>query len=169
MQFVAKALLGGVAILSLAACTAVQNQRGYVAEPMAYESIVIGQDNKLTVGQKLGNPSIGGTFDNATGGEDTWYYISSFDVQAAFFPVQSEERDILAIKFTPEGQVASLERYGLEDGRVVNYVDRETPTRGRDLTILQQIFNAVPGNIGGNQGQIGQQNPGGGTGAPPPF
>jgi hypothetical protein len=36
------------------------------------------------------------------------------------------------------------------------------------MTFLQQIFNAVPGNIGGNQNQIPQQNPGG-TGIPPPF
>ena len=165
MHRIAKALVGGAAILAVPACTAVQNQRGYVPEPMALDGIVVGEDTKATVGEKLGTPTIDATFD-----DNTWYYVSSYDVQAAFFPVQSVERDILAVKFSPEGQVASVERYDLEDGRVVDYVDRETPTRGRDLTILQQIFNAVPGNIGGGQqGQIGEQNPGGGTGAPPPL
>jgi outer membrane protein assembly factor BamE (lipoprotein component of BamABCDE complex) len=163
MHLTAKALFVGMVVCTLPACTAVQNQRGYVPETPIMESIVIGEDSKASVSQKLGNPTINASFD-----DDTWYYISSFDVQAAFFPSQSLEREIYAVKFTPEGQVASIDLYGLEDGRSVDYVERETPTRGRDMTFLQQIFNAVPGNIGGNQNQIPQQNPGG-TGIPPPF
>ena len=163
MQFQAKMLLVGAVIFAFPACTAVQNQRGYVPEAPIMESIVVGEDTKVSVTQKLGNPTVQASFD-----ENTWYYISSFDVQAAFFPTQSLEREIYAVKFSPEGQVASIDHYGLEDGRNVDYVERETPVRGRDLTILQQIFNAVPGNIGGNQNQIPQQNPGG-TGIPPPF
>lgn len=159
----AKMLLAGTVIFALPACTAVQNQRGYVPETPIMESIVIGEDTKVSVTQKLGNPTVQASFD-----ENTWYYISSFDVQAAFFPTQSLEREIYEVKFSPEGQVASIDHYDLEDGRSVDYVERETPVRGRDMTFLQQIFNAVPGNIGGNQNQIPQQNPGG-TGIPPPF
>lgn len=163
MHLTAKALFVGAAVLALPACTAVQNQRGYVPETPIMESIVVGEDTKVSVSQKLGNPTLNAAFD-----DNTWYYISSFDVQAAFFPSQSLEREIYAVEFSPEGQVASIDLYDLEDSRAVDYVDRETPTRGRDMTILQQIFNAVPGNIGGNQNQIPQQNPGG-TGIPPPF
>ncbi len=164
MRRTVTALILGTAIIVLPACTAVQNTRGYVPESPVADNIVVGEDNKVSVSQKLGNPTLESTFD-----DDTWYYISSYDVQAAFFPMQTTERDIYAVRFTPEGQVASIEQYGMDDARVVDYVDRETPTRGREMTILQQIFNAVPGNIGGGQGQIPQQNPGGGTGAPPPF
>ena len=163
MHPIAKTLYLSVAILSLPACAAVQNQRGYVPEMPIMDNIVVGEDTKASVSQKLGNPTLNGAFDDST-----WYYVSSFDVQAAFFPSQSLEREIYAVQFTPEGQVASVDVLGLEDGREVDYVARETPTNGRDMTILQQIFNAVPGNIGGNQNQIPQQNPGG-TGIPPPF
>ncbi|MEE8438948.1 MAG: outer membrane protein assembly factor BamE [Micropepsaceae bacterium] len=163
MHPVAKMLFVSAVVFSLPACTAVTNQRGYVPETPVLESIVIGEDTRVSVSQKLGNPTLNGTFD-----DNTWYYVSSFDVQAAFFPTQSLEREIYAVEFTPEGQVASIEVLGLDDGRTVDYVTRETPTSGRDLTFLQQIFNAVPGNIGAGQNQIPGQNPGG-TGIPPPF
>lgn len=164
MHRVATALLIGTTLFGLPACTAVTAQRGYVPEDPITDTIVVGEDTKATVTQKLGNPTIDATFD-----ENTWYYISSYDVQAAFFPMQTTERDIYAVQFSPEGQVASIQHFGMDDARVVDFVARETPTRGREMNLLQQIFNAVPGNIGGNQGQIPQQNPGGGTGQPPPF
>lgn len=158
------ALLIGTALFALPACTAVTAQRGYVPEMPIPDNIVVGEDTKATVTQKLGSPTIDATFD-----DNTWYYISSSDVQAAFFPMQTTDQSIYAVQFSPEGQVASIQHYGMDAARSVDFSDRETPTRGRELTLLQQIFNAVPGNIGGGQGQIPQQNPGGGTGAPPPF
>jgi outer membrane protein assembly factor BamE (lipoprotein component of BamABCDE complex) len=164
MHRVANLLLIGTTLLGLPACTAVTAQRGYVPETPIVDTIVLGEDTKASVSQKLGSPTINATFD-----DDTWYYVSSSDVQAAFFPMQTTTQDIYAVQFSPEGQVASIEHYGMDDARSVDFVGRETPTRGREMTLLQQIFNAVPGNIGGNQGQIPQQNPGGGTGQPPPF
>jgi outer membrane protein assembly factor BamE (lipoprotein component of BamABCDE complex) len=159
MRRVTRALFTGAALLALAACAAVENQRGYVPDQQALQSIAVGTDNKISVSQKLGNPTVAGTFSN-----DIWYYVSSHDVQTAFFAPHSTERNIVAIEFA-NGQVASIKRYGLADGRVVDYASRETPTRGRDLSILQQIFNAVPGNVGQAQ-QTMEQQPGGGVPGP---
>ena len=75
-------------------------------------------------------------------------HFSAREEQEAFFPPVVTDRHILAIEFTPQGQVANIRHYGLQDGRVVDYVTRETPTRGKELTILQQMFNAVPGVTG---------------------
>lgn len=148
-----RVLVAGTALLA-SACAAVENNRGYVPDTDALASVAVGTDTKQTVAQKLGNPSAMATFSN-----DTWYYVSSHDVQTAFFATRSTDRNIVAIAFAQNGQVASVKHYGLEDGRVVDYQSRETPTRGRDLTILQQIFNAVPGNVGVPQ-QTQEQNPG---------
>lgn len=143
MRFVARAGASVLLLAGLAACTAVESKRGYVADPQALASVVVGTDTKETVATKLGSPSMASTF-----GDDVWYYYSSFDVQSAFFAPYSQDRDILAIEFKKTGEVADVRHYGLEDGRAVDFVSRETPTRGRDQSILQQIFNAVPGNIG---------------------
>jgi outer membrane protein assembly factor BamE (lipoprotein component of BamABCDE complex) len=143
-----------LAAAALSACTAVVTQRGYVPDPQAVASITVGADTKPTVAQKLGNPSTQATF-----GGDTWYYISAKEEQQAFFPPQVTDRQILAVEFNAQGQVANVRRYGLQDGRIVNYVSRETPTRGKELTILQQLFNAVPGVSGAQGAQPGQQGP----------
>jgi hypothetical protein len=55
--------------------------------------------------------------------------------------------------------VTGLTHYGLKDGNVVAFESRETPAKGRELTFLQQLFNATPGVP---IGTTGDQGPGGG-------
>ena len=153
------AWLGGVAML--AGCAAVQNQRGYVPDMQAMQSVQIGTDTKETVSKKLGNPTTVATFSS-----DTWYYISAHVEQNAFFAPRPTERNIVAVEFAKDGKVADMHKYSLADGRVVDFVGRETPTRGREMTLIQQIFNAVPGQIG--QSAPTQTTPGGGQAPPIP-
>jgi len=47
-----------------------------------------------------------------------------------------------AVEFTGEGKVSDVHKFTLADGRVVDFQSRETPSRGRTLTIIQQFFNA---------------------------
>jgi outer membrane protein assembly factor BamE (lipoprotein component of BamABCDE complex) len=56
------------------------------------------------------------------------------------------ERQVVAIRFDASDRVESFAHYGLEDGRIVNFSSRETPTRGREMSILEQMFSNV-GNI----------------------
>jgi outer membrane protein assembly factor BamE (lipoprotein component of BamABCDE complex) len=150
--------LAGAALLG--ACAAVENQRGYVPDMQALSSIEVGMDTKDTVSKKLGDPSTAATF-----GSDVWYYISSHVEQNAFFAPRATERNIVAVEFAKDGKVTDVHKYTLADGRVVDFVSRQTPTRGRELSLIQQIFNAVPGQIG--QSAPADQVPGGGM--PPPI
>ena len=96
--------------------------------------------------------------------EDTWYYINSVRQRYAYLRPQIEDRTVTAIEFNADGQVTKVAEYGLEDGVPVNYVDRKTPTRGRELSVLEQIFGTIgrlptdriggntPGNSGGGGG-----------------
>jgi outer membrane protein assembly factor BamE (lipoprotein component of BamABCDE complex) len=147
---------------AIAACAPVENQRGYVPDAEAVASVKVGMDTKDTVSKKLGDPSTAATF-----GGDTWYYISAHVEQNAFFAPRPTERNILAIQFDKSGKVMDMHKYTLADGHVVDFESRETPVRGREQTLLQQIFNAVPGRIG--QPGPTDQNPGNpGPGGPPP-
>ena len=152
-------LLAGFA--TLGACAPVENQRGYVPDQEAVSSIQVGMDTKDTISKKLGDPTTAATFGN-----DVWYYISSHVQQNAFFAPRATERNILAVEFTKDGKVTDVHKYTLADGRVVDFVSRETPTRGRELTLIQQIFNAVPGQIG--QSAPTEATPGGGNAPPIP-
>jgi outer membrane protein assembly factor BamE (lipoprotein component of BamABCDE complex) len=145
-------------VVLAAGCTPVVSQRGYLENLDAEAGVAVGTDSKTTIEKKLGDPSLQAAFDS-----DAWYYVSSIEKQVAFFSPSIKSRHILAVYFDKDGKVTDMKHYGLEDGHVVAFETRTTPTRGRELTFLQQLFNATPGVPGaGNQDQ--EQNPGGGGG-----
>ena len=148
------AIFLGVAALAVA-CAPVTNTRGYVTDPELESSIKPGADTKQSIQDRLGYASTTATF----GGDNTWYYISYREKQVAFFNPTVLERKILAVSFDPEGKVTGLRRYGLEQGRVINFESRETPARGRELTFLQQLLNA---RAGADTQPTQDVNPGGG-------
>jgi outer membrane protein assembly factor BamE (lipoprotein component of BamABCDE complex) len=147
-----------VGVLAAAGCTPVISQRGYLADPANESALKENKDTKTTVQARLGYPSTQATF-----GGDAWYYISSTEKRVAFFEPRVISRSILAVYFDKDGKVSDLKHFGLKDGHVVDFETRETVTRGREMTFLQQLVNATPGvPIGGDQ----QQNPGGGGPGP---
>ena len=48
------------------------------------------------------------------------------------------------IKFDDDQVVSTVEHYTIEDGLTIDPVSRKTPTVGKELTFLQQLF----GNVG---------------------
>jgi outer membrane protein assembly factor BamE (lipoprotein component of BamABCDE complex) len=152
-------------VLTLAAilvmgCTPVTNTRGYLPDPDAEAAIGVGKDTKTSVQQRLGFPSTEATFN-----ADAWYYISSVEKEIAFFRPTVQSRAILAVYFDKDGKVTDIKHYSLRDGHVVAFETRETPTKGKELTFLQQLFNATPGVP--LSGGTNNPNPGGGGSGPP--
>ena len=132
-----------LAVTLLGACNPVLRTHGYIptdqAKPQEVQAEV---DNKASVLSRLGNPSVEGTF-NEDVGTDTWYYINSVRERQAYLKPKVQERTITAITFNEDGDVEKVAEYGIEDGRYVNYKDRETPTRGKELSVLEQIFGSI--------------------------
>ena len=65
--------------------------------------------------------------------------------RVAFKQPEVVARNVTAITFNKDSeQVESVNNYTLKDGKVIAFNGRETPTRGRELTILEQIL----GNVG---------------------
>src|ERR1700731_3698226 len=154
-------LLSTAACLVVMACTPVVDQRGYLPDPELESKIAVGDDTKTTIQQRLGYPSTEATFGNTAAGSDAWYYISSVEKTVAFFTPTVEKRAILAVYFDKDGKVTDLKHYSLKDGHVVGFESRTTPAKGREMTFLQQLFNATPGVPIGTLSPNGQ-TPGGG-------
>jgi outer membrane protein assembly factor BamE (lipoprotein component of BamABCDE complex) len=126
-------------LAGVAACAPIRDVRGYVPDEEKVASVRVGADTRDSVQEKLGTPSSTATF-----GEPTWYYISTEQERYAFFKPDVTKRQILAVQFTEDGKVQDIRTYGIEDGQVVALVDRETPSRGKEMSFLQQMF----GNMG---------------------
>lgn len=122
------------------ACTPVREYHGFVAEDTeAAAQVQVGVDTKATVMQRLGSPSSTAVLD-----QTSWYYVSSVQERFAFYRPRTTERQVMVVRFDENDTVSAVDRFGVERGRIVAYNANETPTRGRELGILEQIF----GNIG---------------------
>jgi outer membrane protein assembly factor BamE (lipoprotein component of BamABCDE complex) len=158
-HFSSRLLISAAMALAVAACSTNIAHRGYLAKPGAFAQVREGMA-KSEVEGILGSPS---TTASVNYQGDSYYYISSTTEQKAFLSPTEVDREVIAIRFDQNDQVASLGQYGLEDGKVIDINSRKTPTKGRELTMLQQIF-----------GNVGKPGPGGiivpgrtpGTGVP---
>ncbi|MEM7422535.1 MAG: outer membrane protein assembly factor BamE [Pseudomonadota bacterium] len=137
----ARSLLTACVVLAVAGCTAVVRNHGYTPTDEDVAQIRVGQDTRGSVRRKIGRPGSTGIFT-----EEGWFYVSSRVEHLAYYAPEVIDRRVVAVIFDERDVVAAVDRYGLEDGRIIDLETNTTPTRGRELTILEQAI----GNIGVN-------------------
>ena len=126
-------------LLSTAACAPITSYSGFQAIESDPKDVKVGTDTKSTVRGKLGSPSATSTFD-----PNIWFYMNQVKQRIAFRKPTVIARNVTAITFNKENeQVESVNNYTLKDGKVIAFNGRETPTRGRELTILEQLLGTV--------------------------
>lgn len=148
---IAGAGLAAAAALAAGGCSSIRESRGFIADPTLTSSIAPGVDNKRSVTAALGQPSFESQF-----GEPTWYYVSSITERRPFGRPRIGEHSVLAVRFDAAGNVASVERSGLDKVVYLSPDGDETPTLGRERSFFEDLF----GNIGA-VGAPGAQQPGG--------
>ena len=132
-------------------CAPVTHNRGYVFVQQSLDQVEIGQTAKEDVRAIMGSPSTVATVDAGT-----FYYISSREETYLYRAPVETQRRVVAIYFDDKDIVNQVAHYGLEDGNIIDYVKRETVTRGKELTLLGQLF----GNIGRFSSSSGSGIPG---------
>ncbi|MBV9511585.1 MAG: outer membrane protein assembly factor BamE [Caulobacteraceae bacterium] len=150
------ALLAATALAS--GCAPTNVYQGYQAIEAKPADTQVGVDTKSTVTAKLGTPSAVSTFD-----PNVWFYISQVTQTQSFYLPRAVRRDIVVLTFDKGTEtVAKVDRLSLKDGRVIAYNGRETPTRGRELTFIEQLLGSL-GNSSllNNQDITPGQRPGG--------
>jgi len=149
-----------VSLLATAACAPMTSYSGFQAIEANPKDVKVGVDTKSTVRGALGSPSATSTFD-----PNTWFYVNQVKERVAFRRPNVVARNVTAITFNKDSElVETVNNYTLKDGKVIAFNGRETPTRGRELTILEQLLGnvgrgsmlprddeSVPGNRPGDQ------------------
>ncbi len=140
-----------------AACAPVVGQNGFQAIDARPTDIVAGTDTRESVLTKLGTPSTTSTFES----DSIWYYMSQVTEKYTYNRPQVTQRTVTEITFNDVGQVAAVRTLGLEDGQRIAMNSRETPTRGRQLTILEQLLgNVARGQLPRTEDDVpGQRRP----------
>jgi outer membrane protein assembly factor BamE (lipoprotein component of BamABCDE complex) len=128
-----------VSLLGMAACAPIAAHQGFMAIEQSPSDVKVGEDTRSTVLAKLGTPTATSTFD-----KNTWFYLSQLSNRTSFYKPRVMARDVVAIAFDQQSeQVTSVNTYTLADGRVIAFNGRETPTRGREMSILEQLLGTL--------------------------
>jgi outer membrane protein assembly factor BamE (lipoprotein component of BamABCDE complex) len=108
--------------------------RGFMVPEGALEQIPMGatQEQVLIV---LGTPSTVATVNG-----EVFYYISQRSEQTAFMPPKIVDQRVVAVYFDKNRRVERLADYGLQDGKLFDFVSRTTPTTGKEVTSLTYMF-----------------------------
>ena len=159
---------GATATLALAAgisgglsgCAQIRNHQGYVIDRALVASVQPGVDNRDSVRNTLGDPSIAGEFDDST-----WYYVSRSTRQFSFALPKPVGQLVLAVHFDPAGNVVSVQRTGLEEVVPIHPAPGKTPTLGRTRSLFQELFGNIGAVGGAAVGAPSADNPNGGGGS----
>lgn len=144
----------GLAVL-LGGCASIKDHRGYLVDQTLVNGVQPGIDNRLSVERTLGRP----TFVSQFGTRD-WYYVAVDTRQAAFHRPRTYQQTVLRIRFDPAGNVAGIDRKGMEQVARIDPDGARTPTLGRDRSFLEDLF--------GNVGAVGAPGAGPAAGGPGP-
>ncbi len=135
-------LAASLLAVSVAACAPVFRNHGYVPVEADLAAVEVGKDTRDTVAEKVGRPTAAGLLN-----DHGWYYVQSRYRHFGPREPQEIERQVLAITFDDGGVVRNIERFGLEQGRVVSISSRVTESNIKGIGLIRQLFSNF-GRIG---------------------
>lgn len=158
-----RAGLAALGAVLLCGCATTIHTDGQIPDAEKLASIQPGVQSEEQVKKLIGSPSSESIF-----GPKTYYYISKRTSQFAFLDPSVEEQKVIEISFDDGGKVDSIRQYGLNDAKEVSPVAQTTPTKGKHLTILDQMLgnlNKYGAAASGRAGPGGSApgGPGGGS------
>ena len=127
--------------LLVSACAGKVTQHGHLLTTEEIRQIQPGM-SKDQVRLSLGSPDTTSTL-----AEETFYYISSTRKGVAFLKPKVVGRRVVAVYFNKSESVDRVAYYGLKDGKVFDFISRQTPSHGSDTNVLKQLL----GNFGKKQ------------------
>jgi len=137
-------------VLLLAACAPAISTHGYRLDETALDQLEPGRTTRDDAFRLLGSPSSVATFD-----DKVWFYVTQRTEQMSFYQAEVVDQKVVTVTFDDQGVLREVAQQDLADAIEVSLVDRETPTSGNELGILEQFL----GNIGrfNPEGQPPQQ------------
>lgn len=140
------ALAGAIAISGCNASNSLNPSQtlnqGYIMDQETLDMVPVGSSREQVI-LALGTPSTTATFDS-----EAFYYISQKRVRpVAFMNPRLVDQRVLAVYFGDDGRVTNIANYGVQDGKVFDFISRTTPTGGKEQSFLGQLLTGVGGMV----------------------
>ena len=132
------ALIGAACVL-LASCSPIITDHGYVPSDKDLAKVEVGKSTRDDVGYAVGRPTSSGVLAGSA-----WYYVGSRFKQVGIRAPEEIDRQVVAISFREDGTVENVERFGLQDGKVIAISRRITASNIKGTTLIGQLL----GNLG---------------------
>lgn len=133
----ARLALAGALALGLGGCLGYNGTvvHGYQLDARTIDQVKPGASAEQIL-VLLGTPTT-----TSTVGGDAWYYITqTTDRGFQFMQPKVVDQRVFAIYFTKAKKVERVANYGMQDGKLFDFVSRTTPTAGAELTFLKGMF-----------------------------
>lgn len=135
-------------------CSSIRDHRGYLIDQTLLDSIQPGIDNRMSVEKTLGRPTFVSQF-----GQQDYYYVSQTVKTPAFNRPRTTQETILRVRFDANGNVAAVDKRGMEQVARISPEGDKTPTLGRKRGLLEDLFGNIgavgAGGMGGTQAPTG--------------
>ena len=132
LRSVSRAVLVTVLGLSLSGCLVGEDlHKGYVVDERAVSQIKPGMGPEQVL-QTLGTPTTVSTVGNKTQNR-TLYFLGE----------RVTDQRVTAVYFTPAFKVERIALYGLEDGKVFDFISRRTEAGGNEANFVSQLFRGL--------------------------
>ena len=135
VRLAAAALIGS----ALGGCLAGEEfQRGYLVDERAVNQVTKGMSADKVL-ETLGSPSTVSTVGNKN-----WYYISQTSRRTfQFMNEQVVDQRVTAVYFDKALRVERVALYGIQDGKVFDFISRTTPASGQDQNFVGTLFRGI--------------------------
>ena len=140
--------LAAMALAGLAGCSRDRNHQGFIIDPVLLATVQPGIDNKDSVAKTLGRPSFSGTFS-----DNDWYYVSRDTKQLGFGNPKPTAQTLIHVSFDAQGNVAAVEKSGMEKIARLSPSGDKTPTLGRERGFFAELFGNI-GRVGSGAGGV---------------
>lgn len=131
-------VLAAALAVSLGGCLGYDGDvyRGYVINDKTMSQVRTGMSAEQVL-VLLGTPSTTSTI-----GGDAWYYISQkVERPVAFMQQKVTDQRIFAVYFDKSKRVQRIANYGIEDGQLIDFITRTTPTAGAESSFLRNMMS----------------------------
>lgn len=138
--------------LFLTSCTEPPMTRGYVLDDRSLDQIKVGSSAQQVI-LVMGTPSVVST----VGGKGYYYVSQKLSQPYQFMDQKITDQRVLAIHLDAKDKVAKIANYGMEDGKLFDFISRTTPSGGDELSFVRQLLKAsnlmAPSSSGPQPGQ----------------
>ena len=119
-------------------CSPTVDIRGNLPDPLLVAQIKVGNTSQEQVLGLIGTPSTTMTY-----GDEEWFYVYEKIETVSWFTPKVTDYHALTLVFDDKGKVKAIKENSKDDMKDVDLVSRETPTAGREYTILEQLISNV--------------------------